>query len=115
MASLTAASSGTNLDGRNWADVQLANKGFRHTGETEHRVASISETQTFPNSPVEVVICRATKVAKMISMAGYKRLLEGHNAPWASSWAAWPLGHPEIHEAAKERIGQPLDGKEVSA
>ena len=85
MASLTAASSGTCHDGRNLAGGQFANKGFRHTGDTEHRVASISETQTFPNSPVEVVICRATKVAKM------------------------------IHEAAKERIGQPLDGNEVSA
>ena len=111
MASLTAASSGTYPDGRNWAGGQFANKGFRHTGETEHRVASISETQTFPNSPVEVVICRATKVAKMISMAGYKRPLEGHNAPWA----AWPFGHSEMHEDRNERITQPLDGKGVSA
>jgi hypothetical protein len=51
----------------------------------------------------------------MISMAGYKRLLEGHNAPWAASGAAQPLGHSEMHDDKKERIGQPLDGKEVSA
>jgi len=115
MASLTAASSGTYPDGRNWAGGQFANRVFRLTGDTEHRVASISETQTFPNSPVEVVICRATKVAKMISMAGYKRLLEGRTAQGAASGAAQPLGHSGMHDDKKERIGQPLDGKEVSA
>jgi hypothetical protein len=112
MAGLTAASSDSCPDGRHWAGVQFANKGVRHRGDTEHRVSSISETQTFPNSPVKVVICRATKMAKIIfDGRAQGTAFEGHNAPWA----AWPLGHPEMHEAEKERIGQPLDGREVSA
>jgi hypothetical protein len=51
----------------------------------------------------------------MISMAGYKRLLEGRTAQGAASGAAQPLGHSGMHDDKKERIGQPLDGKEVSA
>jgi len=54
-------------------------------------------------------------VAKIISMAGYKGLLEGRTAQGAASGAAQPLGHSEMHDDKKERIGQPLDGKGVSA
>jgi hypothetical protein len=46
---------------------------------------------------------------------GGKRAIEGRTSQGAAWWAAWPLGHSEMHEDRNERIGQPLDGKGVSA
>ena len=54
-------------------------------------------------------------VSNIISLVGYKGMLEGRNAVGAASGAAHPSRRSETHQDENKTITQPLDGKEVSA